>query len=634
MAVPPAYPLPFYNHSVLSEPLYHFRSDWTTAGNDINFTKAYGGGPAQVGDRVGRWKNAYQRYGHARVPNPCPTSIQAGITGEVDPITGLQTMQLPCDGGNWFGIDGYPTLVSRSYPESGFRDEYVGLQFTGSEYLQILGSSLKNGHGITAPLFTTGGSTTMTKPYRNTGASFLFVVDLDRAIPGIDGGPYSNTPVPGFDAGWASNWEIMLFSKAPGMTGEHTVPICGPCPPGCAIGWTHEHSPYFHPPYTATSMLWTDQNPCITLPNPPVPNCGDLYWFDPAQDGWYDRVRDVQYTWPETETMGVQFSRHYRGIFRVTGSTAGATESGNQWCWGPVGNRLDSLNTMEDPVLNTYPKGWRGVADCNLDGTNDVPPCWVQGGPNAPTTSEGAFGNMMNGWLFRGYWEPPQNPMCPQCGPPWDLGNWHSFTPSGHDWPGTPPSTGLGNRCDGTSFPGPQVILIEYDNTDIEVWKCGDGTGPGSNTQGFQDGCDSNNIHRLQYQNYTGPTFKIYGIGNTLPKDNPVSTGCGFPGTLEGVRWGPNLADEMIVLDHPAVADHILFDSKNLFLGGIPPLRCERVDPAFGAYVPEQGDFWRDKFGNGMRGVLYEFMMFEGKLDILDKMLLGNALKQKYKFLS
>jgi len=154
--VPPFYPLAFYEHSYLGIPFYHFRSDWTKATNLKNFTTK-NGQVAQVGDKVEVWKNTYLGVGQGDATVP-PVSM---------------------NGGNYWGKEGYPTLVERSYGST----KYTGLQFTGTEYFEIDGGTVTQAYNPPGPIFSTGGTNLMTYPYSKTGASFLFVVHSDMHEP-------------------------------------------------------------------------------------------------------------------------------------------------------------------------------------------------------------------------------------------------------------------------------------------------------------------------------------------------------------------------------------------------------------------------------------------------------------------
>jgi len=153
--VPPAYPLDFYNYTVLGTPFYHFRSDWTGGASVINF-KDESDQKAVVGSKVKTWKNTYLRVnqGDAIVP---PMNM---------------------NGGNYWEKN-YPILSERTYYEDNRSATYQGLKFKGTEYMEIEGRTVTDAYGLTEPLFSTAGTGLMDNPYKNTGASFLFVLHSD-----------------------------------------------------------------------------------------------------------------------------------------------------------------------------------------------------------------------------------------------------------------------------------------------------------------------------------------------------------------------------------------------------------------------------------------------------------------------
>mgnify|MGYP003632479606 CR=1 FL=1 len=157
-------------------PLFHYMSNWEETGGRYNFTTS-SGDPAKVGDRVGRWANTYLAAGQG----DAVVAVDVG-----DPY-----------GGNFFGASGQPTLVERTYDGKTLK----GLEFTGTEYMQISGSSVTEPYGVPSPMFGTGGS----QWNGNTGATFLFVIDQDP-YPDIE----ENT--------LANNTQSLLISRQPVAT--------------------------------------------------------------------------------------------------------------------------------------------------------------------------------------------------------------------------------------------------------------------------------------------------------------------------------------------------------------------------------------------------------------------------------
>lgn len=178
--VPPAYDLDYNSFSYLGVPLFHFRGDWDRSVATINFVKKESGHSpqeARPGDRVKTWKNAY-------LP-----------AGEGDAFVATDA-----SGDNFFGVQGYPTLVERHYNGRAFR----GLEFTGTEYLQINGGSVANSYGLPSPMFSTGGASIT----GNQGASFLFVIDQNETP---DGPPHQSNPL-------ANGIQALLTSRQPTPT--------------------------------------------------------------------------------------------------------------------------------------------------------------------------------------------------------------------------------------------------------------------------------------------------------------------------------------------------------------------------------------------------------------------------------
>ena len=186
--IPPAYPLPFYNYTRLGVPFYHYRNDWVKAGSDFNYTKK-DGTPAKIGDKVAGWYNTY-----------------------LSPGEGTAVVAQDFNGENWFGKDGYPTLVQKQYGPQVYR----GLRFHGSEYLQIDGSIVADAYSLPEALFTTEGTGLMSGPYEDTGASFLVVFDQEWHAPEY-GGNASNQH--------HKMIETLLHSKQPHVYGSTPSPI-------------------------------------------------------------------------------------------------------------------------------------------------------------------------------------------------------------------------------------------------------------------------------------------------------------------------------------------------------------------------------------------------------------------------
>ena len=265
--VPDPYDLEFGTY--LGVPFYHFMSNWDIAGTTFNFTKM-GGGPAKVGDRVEAWKNTYLG------------------PGEGDALVAKDAS----GGDNYFGINGYPTLVERDYDGKKLK----GLRFTGTEYLQINGATVADTYGIDEYMFSTGGTTWAGK----TGATFIFVLDQD---------PSNDTTINPL----ANGIQSLLISRQP--------------------------------------------VPEAQIPNP-VPS---------------------NFTWPETQTFGVQYFRQ--------GWTNNETWRGAQ-TWGPEATRI---------------------------------PVWQQGPQGIPITLPANNITLPNGTIFK--WGGANGPWAMPMGGSWEFAN-------------------------------------------------------------------------------------------------------------------------------------------------------------------------------------------------------------------
>ena len=164
--LPSLYDIDWNAFSWLGVPFYWFSSDWDTAqgGANINFTRhdapgtvsptTFGGTPsaeAQVGDRIDSWKNI------------------CFPVGQGDAVVAKDSPTHPGAMKNYFRERGHPRLVEKTYNGRAYR----GLEFTGTEYLQIKGSEVSDAYGVPSPMFSTSGA-----PWAvNKGATFLLVID-------------------------------------------------------------------------------------------------------------------------------------------------------------------------------------------------------------------------------------------------------------------------------------------------------------------------------------------------------------------------------------------------------------------------------------------------------------------------
>jgi len=179
---PREYDLDFWSGNQLGAAWYHYRTDWESVGTNpltINI-KNRDGQKAAPGEQVKSWRNANLTYlGDAVVDE---SFLSAGNDVNYWDVHKCITECLPCDLGNdamgaSYCGQGYPRLEVKSYQGA----SYLGLRFTGTEWLQINGGELVDNFGFTDPLYTTGGAGSMMVGDRaDSGASFLFVIDADK----------------------------------------------------------------------------------------------------------------------------------------------------------------------------------------------------------------------------------------------------------------------------------------------------------------------------------------------------------------------------------------------------------------------------------------------------------------------
>ena len=196
------YPLDFFNHTWFGTNYYGFRSDFPKSIINTDDRQA------KPGDKIKTWQNTFvgfqAGYGNASVPSP---SYNGGM---------LPTMDL----GN---SPGYPTLVEKTYDGR----THSGLEFLGPQYLQINGSEIKEAFGLAGKMmYNTGGTDIVSEPYKNSGATFLFVID-NYHIPDTINEAWTFDP--NLPTGWAQGrknaLETLMLSKQPG---ENVVGMLGP----------------------------------------------------------------------------------------------------------------------------------------------------------------------------------------------------------------------------------------------------------------------------------------------------------------------------------------------------------------------------------------------------------------------
>ena len=216
---PVQYPLDIYNYTYLGAAFYSFRADWDDAFENINDKIA------KPGDRIKRWKNLYMGgWGDAQVPKP------SWGGGMFPPLMDSYMYDLP--GPDY--LHGFPTLIERTYDGKAHR----GLEFLGPQYLQIEGSEIKDAYGVQSfqPMYSTGGTSIMGGPYRDSGATFLFVIDNYPIPDNLYSAWAPPLPIPPWFQGRKNALETLFLSKQPG---ENVVGMQGPeiCVSGAFAGW-------------------------------------------------------------------------------------------------------------------------------------------------------------------------------------------------------------------------------------------------------------------------------------------------------------------------------------------------------------------------------------------------------------
>jgi len=495
--LPSFYPLNFYTQSHLGLPFYHFRSDWETDGTLVNFTNE-NNQPAQVGDNVKIWKNAYLPTGQGDAAVP-PVNM---------------------NGGNYW-TDNYPTLVETTYP--GYLGNppqtYKGLKFTGTEYMQIEGRTVTQPQGITETLFSTGGTSLMTGKYKESGASFLFVLDSDLPETYDAQGNFTGfQSAAGYDPSLdpADGFQLLLYSR---QRNDHPLPV-------------------------------------TTGPFPTFP---------------------TGYTWPtDTEDYGLQLWFNAHNV---------AYNYPDVW-WG-ITPKLGPQGVCTTPALPNF--GMGADAEMLRPGPDPtaVPPYGHNDG--TPTGAAMPLGGMSSTRLLTTVSE--------------------SFQPYGYH-PGAPYQGDFPNPPAQDSSPvepprmerGFQVLLFEIDNTDYSHY--------GGQITWYSG-----------YEAYTGPAIKMYTYGNTEYASELTDPVWGRIHSSPLWDGGNSLVKPRAVGFAAAAIEKILFSEHLLFLAGAPPWLGEDFPPDL---------IYGNKYAHGFRGIIYEAMMFEGKLSDTDKLDLEEIFKRKY----
>ena len=213
--------LDFFNqHSWLSTPFYHFMADWDQSSHSgfINFEKlqSYDNlkGPvhsqprqeAKVGDYVRQWKNTWLAPGQG----DAIVTEEFHFPGSIFAVghTGVGSNPQAQGSHTYFQFRSFPTVVAKEYNGRVFK----GLQFTGTEFLTIKGSTVVDVYGQPGPMFSTGGASWA----GNTGATFIMVIDQDPYRP-----PYH------WQQEKTSQVQSLLYSRSPGYYDDPAVADTG-----------------------------------------------------------------------------------------------------------------------------------------------------------------------------------------------------------------------------------------------------------------------------------------------------------------------------------------------------------------------------------------------------------------------
>jgi len=134
-------------------------------------------------------------------------------------------------------------------------------------------------------------------------------------------------------------------------------------------------------------------------------------------------------------------------------------------------------------------------------------------------------------------------------------------------------------------------------------------------------------------RNYSGPKVNVYAMAQRT--SNTASQG--WSQTWTPFAGSQSFDRPIMTGSSPALKNHTLFGPgpggyttdplrrHKMFLGGTPPVIHEySIGTLFNV------DNWHPMM-HGFRGMMYEFMMFEGKLSRNDRKQLEDVFKDKYK---
>jgi len=601
--VPEPYDLDIIQKSWFGLPFYHFRTDWkaSTGFNPQYSMYNLSGGPALVGERVKVWSNTYMGgIGNAYIEHE----------------------------DQYFGRDVYPTLVEVNGKGKSLR----GLAFDGRTYLAIDGSEVVDNYNLTNPLYTTSGSIYTDKAV-TTGASFLMVVSASPEIRQNSYDPELTGCYRDDDGCWRDCYGIganaaLIYGARP-VTGFPPYQIPG----GGGSTWLDENG-NVAPGYFESDLQWCQEdegNGCGPICGPvdtadiPVEQKwkGELWGEGKSIDddfAWQTACGDWKYQatgwWPKVENQGLVWL--YSGGSDRLGCYDGwgggplhqmkFGPAAYDW-WGPnVFNQY--IGHIVERRTNDWPRNsWGGIAFNPFNGS----------------------GVSSVGGSLGGYLNPPNNA-------PW---SW--YPSSNRDKKQSVPKTGFQALL--LEFRGAQHCTHQKDYIGPKNLYTRDFTWPPGNA----NGAPANPIF-----NYTGPIVNVYAISEDwlegVSTDGPE--GCpGFGNKKENMiypaytnedigifenEWNggniPQHALEDIAHSYPAPRDHTLWHDKFIFLGGLPAIPGA-VDPKITSGPPGSPAQYTGPLspqGHGFKGILFEFLAFEGVLTPQDKVKLFTILKQKY----
>jgi len=631
---PPAFPqLDIYRYSFLGFPFYYFRSDWIKqltgvdeTGNEsyrYNFTDE-DGNEATVGDTVTTWSNAYQ-YDYQQ-------NQGLGDARGYDP--GLPP----------FGQLAPPKLVEKTYDldneaptgpgwEEGPQRTFRGLEFFGFSFLEIFGQPLidhwggenpvANADGETfnpnEPLYSTAGTTNIRNPYKNTGASFLFVIDANPIVPDYD----TDARVTGDEIN-----QHYQDPPDPDDSPEYGSSFRGPSVQSGRLGRSR----------IQTLLRGRNPAPLQIYPEVPVPEMED-FGVEFYLDGWSGSSLRICDNPDDTDCHDQQPNNISRSpmLFGPQSFTVGGAPGINSMFGAFQGMGVDNYELVARKT--PCPNGEWGP---NEDFECTAPPGWQgqQGPPFDPGPSEP--------WLCPSFWSPSVEMM---------LLNRLPCQRKNAD----------GEYYDEAVQPlrkaGLQALLIEYDNTtavDHEkgTFSCRDRRASGKAFRIYGIGGDEYYYHLGSSETWQMPfAYRGYGLNNFV--DKPWATNNWYEELKgadgEGVGIEPGF-DHLYPTQHcwwdnpqecwkkqtrcldsnripptvngmksaPVKANSTLFHDKNLQIGGVSPILLDpREDVRLG--VDGLPLVW-----HGFRGILYEFAMFEGKLSKGDRRKLFQDIYKRY----